>query len=196
MSQPPGLPSYPPPRPAWTPPPPLPVRRGWLWAAIATSVVATLAIGALLAANVLTWTQDIPSLLNTGKVMAAVNRECSTMTSTVDSILVTGDPESQAGALADQNDAVLSMVDELRALPDRVRESDEPLDAWLDDWESLVEAREQYAEKLLAGRRAVFEVPLDDDGDEIWERMDFAAEPDCSVPETLLSPYAGGTSRV
>jgi len=168
------------------------VRRGWLYVTIIATVLSALAIGALVTLNVVMWSKDQPGIIDDPDVIDAMDTECSLMTFTVDSIAVYGSADDQVDALADQDAAVLSMVDNLRALPDAMRASDEPLDAWLDDWEALVGARQDYAENLLDGERGVFTMPRDDDGDEIWMRMDFAGY--CEVPESLLFPYPGGVS--
>jgi len=62
-------------------------------------------------------------------------------------------------SLADQNTAVKNTVERIRSLGSAVRESDQPLDAWLADWEALVSGREDYLSQQRRGFDTTFRVP-------------------------------------
>ena len=88
------------------------------------------------------------------------------------------------------------MVDRIRSLESTLRESDQPLDAWLADWETLVSGREDYLGQRRRGVDTTFRVPRSPDGDPINVRMDMAAEDVCAVPEVLLNPDLAGTRPI
>jgi hypothetical protein len=140
--------------------------------------------------------RDIPGFIDDERVLETATRECRLMTSTVKGLSVGGNPEDRLDALADQNTAVKKMIDRIRSLESTVRESDQPLDAWLADWEALVSGREDYVGQQRRGVDTTFHVPRSPDGDPINERMDLAGEDVCPVPEVLLRPDLAGTRRV
>ena len=88
------------------------------------------------------------------------------------------------------------MVERIREVESKVRESDQPLDAWLADWETLVSGREAYLGQRRRGEDTEFRVPRSPDGDPINVRMDMAGEDVCAVPEVLLNPDLAGTRPI
>ena len=120
------------------------------------------------------------------------------MTSTVKGLPIERlGPTSGSTRCADQNTAVMNMVDRIREISSKVRESDQPLDAWLADWESLVSGRRALHRPAAPGDdNKNFRVPRTPDGDPINERMDMAAEDVCAVPDVLLSPDLAGTRAI
>ena len=181
-----------PPDTVWRFPPP-PVSRLWLVAAIVAGVLGLSAAGAgftYLAVNV---ERDIPGFINNEQVLTVAIRECRLMTSTVEGFTTDGTPDDLLDVLADQNTAVTTMIERIRSLESTVRESDQPLEAWLADWEALVTRREHYLARQRRGVDAEFRVPHSPDGQPINERMDAAAEDVCDVPDVLLEPELAGT---
>jgi len=118
------------------------------------------------------------------------------MTSTVQGLGADGRPEDWIDTLSDQNTAVRKMVDRIRTVGPKIRESDQPLDAWLADWEKLVSGREAYLGQRRRGDDADFRVPRTSDGEPINVRMDLAAEEVCPVPRVLLKPDLLGSRPV
>jgi hypothetical protein len=192
-----GLPEYPPRRNTWEFPAP-PVQKRWKWIAALSSVLGLAAAGAMITVLVLTDTDDFPGLIDDQQLTDTVASECELMTRTVESMPLTGSPERQAATIADQNQAVETMVDAIRASRAVEVRDDRPAEDWLSDWELLVEVRAGYARELLRDPNASLRVPLDSDGDEITERMNdvWAGSPVCEVPEVLVRPSSGSVSDV
>lgn len=191
------LPPYPPLRNAWEFPPP-PVSRGWLWGAIAaTTVSAVLGIG-LLAIAIVVGNKDFPSMIQDERLLSVITRECHLMTSTVESMPVTGRPREQAEIITDQNQAVEKMLDAIRAVDGDVRSADRPTNDWLDDWERLIGARERFAAQIVTGAQPDLDIPRDSSGNDIYLRMDdvWLDGRGCEVPEALLNPYPENTSTI
>ena len=184
-----------PPDSIWRFPPP-PVSRRWLVAAIVGGILGLSSFGGGVTYLALNAERDIPGFIDDERVLETATRECRLMTSTVKGLPVNGSPEDRLDALADQNTAVKNMVERIRSLDSTVRESDQPLDEWLADWEALVSGREDYLGRLRRGVDTTFRVPRSPDGDPINERMDMAGEDVCLVPEVLLRPDLAGTRPI
>ena len=165
-----------------------PIQRGWFWAAVVAGPVGALALVATFAAMIALDARDSPGIIDDSEVMPVVTEECELMTSTVEGLPLQGTPEERAQRLRDQNTAVEQMVAAIRELDDDVLESDLPLLAWLDDWDDLVDVREAYAEAVASGRQVRLDLPTDDTGEEIVERMNGAGLLTCEVPDALVEP--------
>ena len=184
-----------PPDSIWRFPPP-PVSRLWLVAAIVGGVLGLTSIGAAFTYLALNAERDIPGFIDDERVLGTAIREGRLMTSTVQGLTAEGTPDDRLDAIADQNTAVRHMVDRIRSLSSKVRESDQPLDAWLADWEALVSGREDYLGQRRRGVGTEFRVPRTSDGEPINVRMDMAAEDVCPVPDVLLNPDLAGTRPI
>jgi hypothetical protein len=173
------------------------VSRLWLVAAIVGGVIGLTVLGGAFTYLGLNANRDIPGFIDDQKVLDVASRECELMTSTVEGLPMNGSADERRDALADQNTAVMNMVDRIREISSKVRASDKPLDAWLADWESLVSGRRIYIDQQRKGNRNKnFRVPRTSDGDPINERMDFAAQDICTVPDVLLRPDLAGTRGI
>jgi hypothetical protein len=172
------------------------VSRLWLVAAIVGGVLGLVSVGGAFTYLALNAERDIPGFIDDERVLEVAERECRLMTATVEGVSVEGGRDDQLNALADQNTAVKKMVDRIRIVGSKVRESDQPLDDWLADWETLVSDREDYLGQRRRGEDIDFRVPRSPDGDPINERMDMAAEAVCPVPEVLLRPDLAGSRPV
>lgn len=192
-----GLPDYPPPHNAWQFPPP-PISPRWKWAAIAAMVLSLIGGTTMLVVAIAIGSSGMPGLIDNTSIIDVIEDECAAMTDEVEAIPITGSPESQAAAITDQNAAVNDMVSDIRAIGSNVLSADPPTEDWLVDWHTLVKAREAYAREVLDGSQDDFEIPTDDDGDDIYVRMDdvFAYESSCEVPAVLLNPYPDDGSEV
>lgn len=163
--------------------------------AVVTGPLATLVLLGAFVSTIVVESRDAPGLLDDTEVVQVVGEECELMTSTVEGLTLSGPPADRARTLRDQNEAVRQMLQEIRALDD-LADRDQPLQAWLEDWDRLVEAREAYAEEVAGGREIDLSVPRDDDGNEITERMDGAGLLVCEVPEALVTPEFGDSREV
>jgi hypothetical protein len=186
----PGLPDYPPAQDAWRFPPP-PVSRRWRWAAITATVVGVVAVPTLLTIAIILGNKGAPGLIDSDKVVDVITRECDQMTSTINGLPIRGTARAQAETIAQQNLAIERMVNDIRALGGAALADDPPAERWLTDWERLVDARERYARGLLAGIQHSLDIPTDEDGHDIYVRMDevFLGDSGCEVPAALLNPY-------
>ncbi len=176
--------------------PPLPVSRLWLVAAIVGGVFGLTSVGGAFTYLAINGERDIPGFIDDERVLETAIHECRLMTSTVQGLRSDGSPEDWMDTLSDQNTAVKNMVARIRSLGSTVRESDQPLDAWLADWEKLVTGREAYLGQRRRGGVTEFRVPSSPDGDPINVRMDMAGEDVCPVPEVLLNPDLAGTRPI
>jgi hypothetical protein len=184
-----------PPDTIWRFPPP-PVSRLWLVAAIVGGILGLVTAGGAFTFLAVNMERDLPGFIDDKRVLKVAVKECRLMTSTVKGQPFDGSPDERLDALRDQNTAVETMVDRIRSLSTKVRGSDRPLDAWLDDWETLVSGRERYIGQQRRGNDTKFRVPRSPDGDPINERMDMAAEDVCDVPDVLLKPHLAGAQPI
>ncbi|MRJ77007.1 hypothetical protein GEV29_10690 [Aeromicrobium sp. SMF47] len=187
------LPPYPPARDAWQFPPP-PVHRRWKWVAISAGALALAAAVFLITAVVELEGRDAPGLIEDEELVSIIDRECELMSSTVASMPVTGTPREQGQTIIDQNLAISRMLSAIEGRAGDRIDADRPARMWLDDWTTLVDARNRYVLAELEDGSARFRVPRDPDGHPLPERMNdaFLDDGTCAVPKALLSPYPAG----
>jgi hypothetical protein len=192
-----GKPAYPPRQDTWQFPPP-PLQKRWKWLAVLATVLGVLAGSAMLTAVIVLADDDYPGLIDDERLTATVATQCGLMTATVESIPPGGTPERRAATIADQNRAIQRMVESIRARRTAEIRDDRPAEQWLQDWDRLVEARRQFARALQRDPNASLEVPVDDDGVEITQRMNdvWADDTACEVPEVLVTSDAESRSDV
>jgi hypothetical protein len=192
-----GLPTYPPRRDTWQFPPP-PVRTRWKWLAVLAGLLGLVAAGGLLTVAIVLGNDDLPGVIDDPRLTDTVALQCGLMVRTVESMPADGSPERRAAIIKDQNRAVEQMVEAIREdRSDEIRD-DRPAEQWLRDWTRLVDARSTYARQLLRDPNASLEVPVDEDGDEIVERMDdvWLGSPACEVPDVLAGSDSESRSAV
>lgn len=183
------LPPYPPQR-VWTFPPP-PVRRGWFWAALAVMVTSALLGITLIVTAAVVESGDARGLIDDSNLLAIIDEECADMTDRVESV----DQSDLVDAIQEQNLAVLEMVELIDVRAGSLIDEDVPAAAWLDDWVSLVDARDGYINGLNLDDESRLEIPRDPDGSLIVNRMnDALIDGSCSVPAVLVDPRSGGQS--
>jgi len=182
-----GLPDYPPPHNAWQFPPPK-VSPGWKWFAIAASVFGLIAGTTLFVVIFSVGSSGMEGVIDDPDLISVIEGECDAMTNTVAGLPIHGSPRRQAQSILRQNVAVVDMVQDIRDQAPDLLTSDPPSEDWLTDWDRLVEARRTYAEALVDGEAATFDVPTDSRGEEITERMDdaFIDGSTCHVPDVLV----------
>jgi hypothetical protein len=192
-----GLPDYPPAQNAWQFPPP-PISPRWKWAAIAAMVFGLVGGSTMLAITIALGSSGAPGLIDNTELISVIEQQCYQMTTKVDSLPIHGTPRRQAQTIAAQNSAIDDMVTDIRSVGPDVLASDPPSEEWLDDWERLVQAREAYAREILGGsQRPYLDIPTDEDGNDIYLRMNdaFLGESSCEVPDAVLNPYPDGSSE-
>lgn len=171
-------------------PKPLRLSRWWLVAAIGfvvgSLVVAMSAVVFIARSDV--W-DGYAAYIENWDILDVVEPACHRMTDSVDGLIVTGSPKQQAAIIIKQNEAVEHFVATVREIDPDVLIADAPTIEWLADWDQLVNLRSVFAAELERGKQPELKLPTDSFGDPINVRMDWASEPECTVPEALLDPY-------
>ncbi len=164
--------------------------------AVLATVAGLVAAGALVAVVASAGSGDLPKVIEDDELITTIAVECSLMTSTVDMLPVYGTAQQQSDTIRDQDRAIRLMVDGIRSDAAAAIARDRPSEQWLDDWESLVVARERLARRLLREPNASLVVPVDGDGDPVTERMAdvWLGDAACEVPTTIGSPDADALS--
>lgn len=193
----PGAPAYPPPRNTWEFPPPE-VSTHWKWLAVVAGLLGVAAAGSLTVLLLVVGNDDFPGFIEDAELTDTIAEQCRLMTSTVESLPLSGSTPEQAEAITDQNRAIALMVESIRSDNDALIRADAPTEQWLRDWERLADARAVYARRLLRDPAATLSVPRDADGARITERMNgvWLGRTMCEVPQTLASPRTDAFSGV
>ncbi|MEH1165303.1 hypothetical protein V6V47_07940 [Micromonospora sp. CPCC 205539] len=159
------------------------------WIVVGATIVGVLALGCVGVSVAGFWmyaNHDRIELIDSPQVSEVAERACASMRATVVATAVSpgATPAARVRSLREQDTAVTAMVAQVRSLgSDRLRD-DLPTTDWLTDWESLVAARERYADALSAGGDPHFEVPTAD-GRPIVDRMNRVGLT-CEVPPQLV----------
>ncbi|MGA8988261.1 hypothetical protein, partial [Aeromicrobium sp.] len=134
-----------------------------------------------------------PGIIDDEDLVRVIERECRTMTTSVESTSLAGSPSEQLGAIRKQNRAVSRMVAMIEQGHGQAISKDRPTRLWLDDWRTIVDARNTFVQELVDDSGATFDVPLDPEGVPIDVRMQkvWLGDSSCSVPSALLNPYPG-----
>lgn len=185
-----GLPAYPPQQNAWQYPPP-PIQRRWKWLAITATVLGAVAAIALTTTLVVFENRDAPGLIDDATLTSVISRECALMTTTVESMPLGGSPRRQARTIGDQNAAIAIMLTRITRGNRDLIQSDRPAQQWLNDWATLLKARDRFMVDLLRDGEANFTIPVDSGGSPLYQRMDdvWLGDAACTVPMSLFSPY-------
>lgn len=138
---------------------------------------------------------DRMELLDLSAVSDRAEAACARLAADLEH-LRTDDASEQAGPaatraerIAAENAAVIRLVAAVRDLGRDTLDDDRPAEAWLDDWEALVELRAGYAEDLAASTAAgpPPRIPTDD-GVSITRRM-IDVGIDCDVPKAITDDF-------
>jgi len=157
-------------------------------------LVVTLAgvVGSVvLAGGVLMWrflsayaVHDRIEFIDDPVVVERVSTACDQMTKEVQRL--GQDPpatqEQRVALVRAQDAAVTAMVAQIRTLGQERLANDHPTNAWLADWESLVQARDVYSRLPELGTKN-FQEPLSTNGEPVTQRINSLG--DCPVPAAL-----------
>lgn len=162
-----------------------------LWAVVSLVTVVVVAVLAFVVLSL--WglwvyaNHDRTAWIDDPVVAEAAEEACARMHSDLEDVPVEDDAPvaQQAAEIRIQNVVVLRLVEDVRDLGDRRLSRDMPSQLWLEDWESLVQARETYADDLVARGSPELVIPASD-GVPITERMEEVML-DCAVPPALFS---------
>ncbi|WP_456697389.1 hypothetical protein [Aeromicrobium sp. P5_D10] len=185
-----GLPPYPPRQNAWQFPPP-PIQKRWKWLAIAATALSAVVAILLTTTIIVLETRDAPGLIDDTDLTAIIDDACELMTTTVESMPVSGSPRQQAETIEDQDLAVTVMLTEIERGHGELIRADRPAQQWLDDWTRLLAARDRFRTELLRRGEATFVAPVDSSGNPLHQRMEdvWLGDAVCAVPPSLLWPY-------
>lgn len=167
---------------------PMATSRWRLWVARVAVVLALVSVGVALSRLWSYATTDDPAVIGNSDIAAVAGRACAEMRDSAAAAAVgpAATLHQRVGALNAQNDAVIALVTQMRALGDARLASDLPAPQWIRDWERLVAARDAYARELAAGRRASLSLPVVD-GRPLVDRLNDVGL-NCRVPRVLLGP--------
>ncbi|KAA1376443.1 hypothetical protein [Aeromicrobium fastidiosum] len=163
---------------------------------VVLAVVAAGSVAGIITIGVAIAQSTSPTTIDDDALTQTIAEECVVMESTVESMPVYGTAQQQSDAIRDQNRAVEVMIAAIRSKRADEILADPPADQWLDDWQSLVDARAELADELLSDPNASLVVPVDRAGDPITDRMDdvWPFVPTCTVPVALTAPDADALS--
>ena len=164
-------------------------RRGRRWPRVLGGLGLVLVLGLVGIGGYGLWiyaNHDRIELIDDPEVIDVILPACETMTTAVKSTAVsTSAPaEERVASLRQQDLAVEAFIISVRSVGlDRIA-NDMPTQAWLDDWQRLVDAREVYADGLVSGKQKGWTVPTADEAP-ITTRMNSLDV--CAVPTELIS---------
>jgi len=171
----------------------------WKWVAIGASVLGLVAGTTLLVVTIAVGSSGMEGVIDDPDLISVIESRCDTMTTRVESQPIHGTARQQGESILRQNVAIRDMISGITATAGpKLLADDPPSTQWLADWSSLSEARETYAEALMAGEAATLELPTDDRGRDIDVRMEdaFLDGSTCRVPEVLVNPEPDDASGV
>lgn len=160
-------------------------RRRWPWVLGGLGFVLTLGFVGILGYGLFIYANhDRIELIDDPQVIDVILPACQAMTTAVKSAAISTDAptEDRVASLRRQDQAVEAMIAAVRDVgPDRIA-NDLPTEAWLADWQRLVDAREDYAAVLSAGKQKSWTLPTAN-GAPITTRMNTVDM--CTVPVEL-----------
>ena len=161
-------------------------RRRWPWVLGGLGVVLVLGFVGIFGYGLWIYANhDRLELIDDPEVIDVILPACQTMTTAVNSAAVSTDApaEDRVAALRQQDLAVEAFIASVHSVGrDRIA-NDRPTQAWLDDWQLLVDAREVYADGLKSGGQEGWTVPTAD-GAPVTTRMNTVGM--CAVPAELI----------
>lgn len=170
----------------WRFPPPA-VPRRWLSWAIGAGVMFAVIASSLTAAVFIATASGTPGYIDDESVLAVVENSCDRLHEEIESIDVPETPRGQLQRIALENRALQKMVDTLGRIDPQTAAADPPTQAWVGDWQSLLSLRQALLTELRDGGRTTINLPRDDDGNLVIDRMDAAAAAaGCTVPGELV----------
>jgi hypothetical protein len=132
---------------------------------------------------------DDPTVIENPDVARVANAACAAMRNeaSAKAVSTTAPIAQRVGAINAQNDAVTELVTKVIRLVDPATiERDRPAQAWLEDWQRLVTARDAYARGLASGHPRPMVLPVVE-GQPLQQRLNNVGL-NCRVPLVLLSP--------
>jgi hypothetical protein len=175
-------PDYPPP----APPKPSPwYRNVWLWISVYGTVVVLGCIGLVVAFAYFAGEPLVDDYyyVDQGSVNRAVAEPCDEMTRAGQDIKVFSTPAEGA-------DALHRFVEAGRGIPDAIDTVDEANSSalkWRDDWITLLDALDSYADDLATDPKAEFAPPEGRYGESLLYAMSGVSDVPCAVPAAVVA---------
>jgi hypothetical protein len=131
---------------------------------------------------------DNPALIERSVIVRTATSHCAAMRDAAAAAAVgtSASIPQRVGAINAQNDAVVDLVTAMRALGANVIAADVPTGRWVEDWQRLVAARDEYARSLAVGRPRPMRLPTVE-GTPLVDRLNDVGI-SCRVPLALLAP--------
>ena len=131
--------------------------------------------------------RDDPAVVEQPDIAAVGAAACAQMRETAASKAVASSATlaQRVGAINAQNDAVITLVSRMESLGADRLAADQPAAQWVEDWQRLVRARDEFARGLAVGKAKALVVP-EVDGRSIVDRINDSGI-NCRVPLVLLS---------
>jgi hypothetical protein len=132
---------------------------------------------------------DDPTVIENPDVARVANAACAALRDEATSLGVatTAPIQQRVGAINAQNDAVTELVNRINRLVSATElQRDQPAASWLEDWQRLVQVRDDYARALASGHPRPMAMPVID-GQTLQQRLNDVGL-NCRVPLVLLAP--------
>lgn len=167
----------------------LPPLSRWARVGIAFCVLVGVAGAGLWVLGLLVYANhDRPEFIDDPAVGQTMTAACRDMTVAADRAAAA--PSSsvpvRVRAIRRQDQAMLDMVTRVRRLGHERLANDDPALPWLKDWETLVAARERYAQELASGGHPRLSIPTVN-GTPITRRMSELVGVSCRVPRSVTT---------
>lgn len=173
----PGYPPPTPPRPPWY--------RNlmvWLWVYVGFAVVGIIALAGLFFFSLVSGDWDNGYYyVDQESVNHAVAKPCSVMSEAGQDIKVFASPDEAADALR----RFVATARDVPAAIDTVDDADSAARHWRDDWVTVLDALDAYADELESDPTAEFTGPDDEYGDSAMYALSFASDVECELPPAV-----------
>lgn len=173
--------------------PDAPAHRSWT----AGRIAAVMAVLAMVLFWLWIWSgapaKDNPDKLKDKAYVTSLETRCKAMVKAIDALppaQTTPDPVERADVLDQANAILVDFVADLRADAPTTGPAAKSVDGWLDDWETYVRDRQEYADALRTDPKARLLLDQSPLGDSVDKTVQIFAEvneiPDCSTPGDVI----------
>jgi hypothetical protein len=158
----------------------------WLWVYVGIVVLAVVGFFALIVVAPFAFFPSDPATfdgVDQGSVNRAIMAPCDDMQAAGQDIKIFSTP-------AEGVESLHQFVDAGRAIPAAISAVDDANDSalqWRDDWITLLDALDSYADDLATDPKAEFTPPEGRDGEPLIFSIGWAAEVSCELPPAIVA---------